>query len=344
MNHGPAQEPYLSHKAEILHAYLKTHPKWSVNNGFGTWTARFHTVQSAAFKSLLKVMLQEAPGKRNLQKKVTPEWAAQLTHQSLAYWYMDDGTLQSKQVKFMTHSFSLEECEILAQRLREMGYEGTKTQPVKKNNNRTYHLVVIPTEGSKKFLKDTEEFAHESMRYKWEPPTSYHVCDYCSEEFESSAKLKPRQGRRKCCAKASCRKLFVRDQSADHEICRKNRSEKTNAKLRERRSAMDPAERKAADKENRSKMNRDRFNATRRRWRAKLKSEGKTHRNLQKHTCQFCQQKFSNTATHKMSKRSPVIYCTQSECLTLGKEFHKDLQRARARKKYKEERMAISNP
>jgi len=312
---------------------VSTPPKWRENRGYGKWSCVFSTFTSQAFDFLLDLCYERNPNNEHYHKVVKSSWVNQLTWRSLAYWYMDDGTLQAKSAHFMTHSFTQTECLLLAGRLRRMGLKTATVKPTKKNN-KTYWLVVIPTEDSRIFLAKTREFAHPSMIYKWEPDANHHTCNYCLEEFETTARIKVTSTtRRVCCGKVMCRRQMERDQEKDHDKARRKRQPQTNEQAREKRAATPKEALQEQDRANRAKMDRERFNVTRRRWRANLKAQGKTDRKLQKHTCQFCQQEFENTAEHKLGKRSPVIYCSAPTCFTKGTEEYKEMRRARAREK-----------
>ena len=338
MTHGAKQEAYLSHKANVLHQFVSTPPRWKENKGYGEWSCVVSTFTAPAFEFLCHLCYRDTSEGR-WKKTVTRDWAAMLTTRALAYWYMDDGTLQAKSAHFMTHSFTQQECEILAARLREMGYGGAETRPTKKNN-KTYHLVVIPTEDSRKFLQDTRPYAHESMLYKWEPTANYHACRYCREEFETSLEVKvSTRTQFICCTKVTCRRQMQRDQKARREEQRIERQPLTNARSRAARAATPKDELKIRDKVARdrrfaTKEGRAKFNETRKAWRKNRKAQSIVEKPPQTHACRYCKKEFQNSLTHKMSPRSPFISCPGSECMTRRQEDYKDLRRARARERW----------
>lgn len=103
-----------------------------------------------------------------LQKLITPV--------SLAYWFMDDGSIKSKQSKGLilnTHCFTFKEvqllCEILANKF------GLKAKPRKqhhsyKNQVRVYHQIYISGHSFEALTDLIYEHLHPSMLYKWPSP------------------------------------------------------------------------------------------------------------------------------------------------------------------------------
>jgi transcription elongation factor Elf1 len=267
---------------------------------------------------------------------------------------MDDGTLQAKQVKFMTHSFTVGEVQILADRLSEMGIQGAFAQPVKKNN-KTYHLLTVPTEGARLLLENTRPYAHPAMIYKWEPVSNHHTCRYCYEEFETRNEVKiTKHTVFVSCTKVTCRRQMRRDQAvrdtarrverrpitnAQARIKQVERRPITNAQARIKRANTPQEQLRQMDKEARERRfktaeQRKKFNDSRKRWRKDRKARGVIERANQMHTCQFCQQEFSNSGTHKIGKRSPVIYCTMPDCFRRGKNELRSIANAKARAKW----------
>ena len=349
MTHGAEQEPYLSHKSDVLHAFISTPPRWVVNQGYGEWSCVVSTFTTPTFEFLLSLCYEKNKENEHFKKTVTKKWADLLTPRALAYWYMDDGTLQAKSANFMTHSFTEAECEILASRLREMGYQDAHTKPTKKNN-KTYHLVTIPTEGTRQFLQDTRPYAHPSMLYKWEPTANYRVCQYCHEEFEMCMTAKPTAAAvHVCCAKVMCRRQMKRDQHTRHEKQRIARQPLTNARARAAWAAMPEEERQAVSRYNNafrysSDERRAEHNENKKVWRKRRRKAGIKERPTQQHTCQFCRATFENSATHKMGARSPAIYCPAPACLKAGEEAYKEIRRRTAREKWAKDRSATSSP
>ena len=102
------------HKAYLFHVYhvfrnlTLTAPKQKAN---GMWY--FNTISSACFRPYAEQFYGSEKGVPQL----IDQW---LTPKVLAYWYLDDGSMKSKQSKgvlFNTHSFTLSDierlCEIL---------------------------------------------------------------------------------------------------------------------------------------------------------------------------------------------------------------------------------------
>lgn len=103
-----------------------------------------------------------------LQKLITPL--------SLAYWFMDDGSMRSKDSKGIllhTHTFTVKEVQLLCDILEKKF--GLKAKPseekkVYKGELRIYHRIFISGHSFERLHELIYEHIHPSMRYKWPPP------------------------------------------------------------------------------------------------------------------------------------------------------------------------------
>lgn len=119
-----------------------------------------------------------------------------LTPESLAIWYMDDGTIkhksdsdnQSPSINISSYSFTKEENEMLINTLQnKFGIECNLRK------EKEYWSIYITVAGTPKFLQLITPFIHPSMRYK--TLTEYENMPYVlyDQKFYKEEKLIPRQ-------------------------------------------------------------------------------------------------------------------------------------------------------
>jgi len=213
--HGEDQKDYLFHKAELLSSYVKAKPKRIRNAGYGgpenhCW--RFHTGRVSDFDFL------DMCYDKNDKKYVSQEWVDNLTLVSLAYWYMDDGTINSgRYVSFCTYGFSVPECNRLVKKLRDMGFAAKVTiirRP--RPNNRKYPLIIMDSPSSKRFLEQVGHLIVDCLKYKTH--ITYPVageCSFCGDEVPGRGNCNWRS-----CSKEECKTLhknaLSRKYVADH--------------------------------------------------------------------------------------------------------------------------------
>ena len=122
----------------------------------------------------------------NGKKTITKQWCDDLTPLSLAFWYMDDGTLSnrnkdrySERISFATNSFSVEECNLLqSMLLNKYGIDSTiHNKPSYKGN-----VIYLGVEGSKKFCSLIAPYVCNSMKYKL--PKRFENMPCVLEEYE----------------------------------------------------------------------------------------------------------------------------------------------------------------
>lgn len=163
MRHGPGQADYCRHKAEVLRDYVRTPPRMVPNLGWGRESCVFATVTSPVFASLDSLCFTVKAGRR--VKTVTKAWAAELDWPAIAYWYMDDGTMQQRGVaQFSTHSFTETEVRRLAARLDSLGVPAIAEKTRK--GARFYWTIRIHSEPTRRFVEKVRPFIHPSMSYK----------------------------------------------------------------------------------------------------------------------------------------------------------------------------------
>lgn len=161
-NHSIAQYDYAIHKTEALYRF-----GWNTrvfeSSGFKLGAKMVGCVSSTlpAFNDVLDTTHTGA------SKTVTNQWLDRITPRSLAYWYMDDGSMSLSKftnevsaVSLHTEGFSQNENELLAEFLVDFGIRAS----VKKS--RTYWYLYLPRTSAKKFVDLVAPFVDSSMAYK----------------------------------------------------------------------------------------------------------------------------------------------------------------------------------
>lgn len=99
-------------------------------------------------------------GKKQLPTRIC-EW---LTPLAVAVWFMDDGAADHAGLTFQTHSFDLDEVEVLAEGLREKF-----DLAVNLRRNRGAWLVYVKAESVERFRHLTEQHILPELTYKLRP-------------------------------------------------------------------------------------------------------------------------------------------------------------------------------
>ena len=163
--HSIAQEDYLKYKMSIL-GKLALQQKGQVGGFPGSKeNVRFITAGSVSITNLIKNYCEV-----NSQKTVTKQWADKLTPIGLAFWYMDDGSIQHRDEKkqrpkaiLFTNSYSLPEVSILKEMLlNKYGIASEiRTKDCYKGN-----VLDLSSDGSAVFYSLIAPYVCESMKYK----------------------------------------------------------------------------------------------------------------------------------------------------------------------------------
>ena len=163
--HSIAQEDYLKYKMSIL-GKLALQQKGQIGGFPGSKeNVRFITAGSVSITNLIKNYCEV-----NSQKTVTKQWADKLTPIGLAFWYMDDGSIQHRDEKkqrpkaiLFTNSYSLPEVSILKEMLlNKYGIASEiRTKDCYKGN-----VLDLSSDGSAVFYSLIAPYVCESMKYK----------------------------------------------------------------------------------------------------------------------------------------------------------------------------------
>lgn len=161
MEQSDKHKEYLFHLYEIFKEWVLTPPQFRIReypSGKKSIHWWFQTVSHGAFRFYAHQFYRE--GKKTVPKLIH-RW---LKPRSLAYWFMDDGSIKwskSKAVILNTHAFSPNEIKRLLRTLSEV-YQ-LEVYPRKQKDG---VQIVISGKTLHRFLEIVEPYLHPSMRYK----------------------------------------------------------------------------------------------------------------------------------------------------------------------------------
>lgn len=158
INQGGKQESYFDHKCEKFLGLLGKPNKTPRYDKRTKKHYNRYAVRSLAHKIYLDIYNVVY---LNGKKTVNSKWLDEITPQSLAYWYMDDG---AEHGVIATNSFSLEEIELLQTMLNDKF--NIRTRLYKMPNVEQY-VIKILAEDRFKFFKLVEPYIIPSMLYKF---------------------------------------------------------------------------------------------------------------------------------------------------------------------------------
>lgn len=138
-------------------------------SGYGSVMKRARTFNSAHIKHKFISFYEK-------EKKSVPEWVAdELTPLSLAFWYMDDGSLSHNDIQkdraiFHTCDFTEEDCIILVKGLNRFGINAA----IRNGKKDKYPTIYLDTEGSEKLFLLIAPYITPCMKRKL--PEHYQNC------------------------------------------------------------------------------------------------------------------------------------------------------------------------
>jgi hypothetical protein len=337
--HGIKQREYCQSKLDLLKDRCGSPIlREDVNRGAGDRIVTFSTLSTPVLEFIRHICYRQDPSTPSCHKKaITGELLEQLNWRQIAWFYQDDGCKQSRQMHFATHDYTPQEVELLAAWFRSKGVDA-KAKQVSKGEKR-YWIVRVSTEGAMILTEKIGPFIHPSMLHKLPVfkasqcrvcPKTIPACKgprrmFCSTECKTAWEKERSQKRYKSLTKEQKQKRYKRNQeleNANPERGRKRR--KYLADYQKLKTGSGP---KAAA-----------HNEWKKNYRAKRKAEGRPEKSTQTRHCNYCDEDFQNSLTHKMSPRSPFISCAKKDCMERRTEDYKELRRARAREKWARDR------
>jgi len=156
-------QAYLNHLYHLFEEWVLTPPRRRsvVSRGHESWNWVFQTVSHGAFRFYAHQFYED---KRKRVPKLIHRW---LTPRALAYWFMDDGSIKSRESKGVllnTQAFHRSEVERLVQVLQNLF--GLQAGPRKQKEG--YQITISGT-SYERFLELVAPYILEDMRYKVPP-------------------------------------------------------------------------------------------------------------------------------------------------------------------------------
>lgn len=209
--HGWNQHAYNCRKYQVLSAFVNIPPKKKKNGGFGEFSSFWMTTTQPALSVIASTCLQ------NGKKRVTKEWLDRLTWEGVAWWYMDDGTLQgesgsSRHAVICTHGFSVPEVQLMVDWFKTRGLTPrVKLLKSRRVAGKTYPVLKFTAADTRKFVESVRPFLFEEMAYKIALTAVLEsaVCHWCGRTFTPTRKnsvVYRTHGTQPCCSAAECRK------------------------------------------------------------------------------------------------------------------------------------------
>ena len=164
--HGEPQQYWMRYKANRL-SELRPNLRLAPNAGYGDMSVSCST---ACHPQLVEVYSVTNPNKTGKQVSLT--WLEQVTTEGIAWWYMDDGSLQltkkgSPCIQLHTEGFSLAENHLIVKWLSALGYTAKAKTYRRARTGKVYPYLYMGTNAARKFLSDIKPFAIPSMEYKF---------------------------------------------------------------------------------------------------------------------------------------------------------------------------------
>ncbi len=163
INHGLKQKGYIEHKHKILNC--KQQIRKRIQSGFGKGKPIFRLVyqNKGTLEEIAKTIFVKN------KKKVTKKWMDIINNEGLAYWFMDDGCsvlIRKKYllIRFMTHSFSLQEQKIIISMLAKFRLIAKLRYTTRKK----FRMIELNRASSEKFMDLVKPYVQNipCMKYK----------------------------------------------------------------------------------------------------------------------------------------------------------------------------------
>ena len=179
-NHAETQLDYFLFKKHLFGKMFIEEP--CTVSGYGSRMHRGKLVSNLMCKELADLCCVDG------KKRVTQEWANRLTPASLAFWYMDDGTIQHRdtdalrcRISFATNGFSYDEVEILRHALIQKFNIQSK---VFTGESYKGCVLKLDAENTEKFASLIAPYVCESMKYKLPLQYADMPCVYQDFSFD----------------------------------------------------------------------------------------------------------------------------------------------------------------
>ena len=162
MTHGLIQKEYVKFKHNNL-PNLRGKISTRINQGFGDFSSVY---VSTSHKDLIEV-LNVVKNKQN-KKMITTTWLNKISEEGLAWWYMDDGSLNfsgnSPIVSLHTEGFSEIENIKLCEWLNNLGYKAK----IEFSKKKKLYLLKLNVSSSKDWVNNLSKFMCKKLEYKFD--------------------------------------------------------------------------------------------------------------------------------------------------------------------------------
>ena len=165
---GDKQKEYFDFKKYIASGYI-TEERDHIS-GYGSLIHNFQLISNIWLNTYALENMVDSKGKLELRNS----WLDEIDPIALAFWYMDDGSLNNREddslgevISLHTQSYSQEECLLLQRMLKRFNIDSSLyTKDVYKGN-----LIKLNVENTKKFVSLIAPYVPSCMKYKL--PKSY---------------------------------------------------------------------------------------------------------------------------------------------------------------------------
>jgi len=166
---------YLEYKQELISSLKCSKIRYSKNEGYKK-NGMIHRWGINSHKSITKLYLSSFEEKLKM-----------LDELGLALWFYDDGSLHKKALFYnlCTHSFTIEEQELILSRLLDFGIKGHLLKENKKDGRVFYYIVVNKCDGAHLVSKIMSKIKIESLKYKLWSSTTIQEWSTLQEEWKS---------------------------------------------------------------------------------------------------------------------------------------------------------------
>ena len=171
------QKEYFEYKKYIANGYICG--ERSAISGYGSLMHKFQLTANTWLSTYAVDNLVGKDGKLELKES----WLNEIDPIALAFWYMDDGHINNRDVdslresvELATNAYSLDECKLLQKMLMRFNIES-------KIRNSKGNLMVMDVENSEKFFSLIAPYIPQCMKYKLPKAYENYQCVLMNKKF-----------------------------------------------------------------------------------------------------------------------------------------------------------------
>lgn len=163
--HTKEHEQYFDFVANGLGDLFAKKSKKEYMSGFGSKMIRGRTISLFSLKKKFSSFYKKG-------KKIAPNWVAkELTPLSIAFWYMDDGSLghhedQEDRAHFAVCDFSEKDCKVLLKGLKKFNINGVYYQSSNHDKNKKHSRIRLNADEAEKLFILIAPYITSCMQYK----------------------------------------------------------------------------------------------------------------------------------------------------------------------------------